>query len=90
MKNLKNLAKMLGYLSKKIMERNDSFQSKKAFVKMCEDCHNVYQKELDKLSKAKDSYFDSLNKTIEYYLNQKSLNKLKSNKVINELQNKKN
>ena len=86
---LRKFGKHAEYLAKKIMERNDSFQSKKLAVKMCDDCYNQYQKELDKLSKVKTSYFDSLNKIIEYYLNHKSANKLKSNKVINELKNKK-
>ena len=85
----RKFGKHIESLTKKIIEKNDAFQSKREAVKMCDDYNNIYQKELEKLSKTKNAYFDSLNKTIEYYLNHKFSNKLKNNKVINELENKK-
>ena len=49
-----------------------------------------YQNELTKLSQVKKSYFDTVNKTIEYYLIQKSSNKMGNGKIMAELENKKN
>ena len=83
------LYKSISFISKGILEKIDSYESKKLATKMCDECHKRYQTELNKLSMTKKSYNDIINKTIEFYLNQKYLHKSDSNKIKNELENKK-
>ena len=73
-----------------ISEKKDSYDSKRQAAKMCDECNANYQNELDKLGLIKKSYFDVLNKTIEYYLIQKFSNKIKNGKIKTEIVNRKN
>ena len=84
------LSKKIEKISKKILEKEDSFNSKRKAVQMCEECENNYQKNLEKLSQEKKVYFELINKTVEYYLNQKAHKKLQNNKTKKEIENKKN
>ena len=72
----KKLSKNINTIANNILEKEDSYQSKKQATKMCDECYKKYQNELTKLSQVKKTYFDTVNKTIEYYLIQKSSNKL--------------
>ena len=73
-----------------ISEKKDSYDSKRQAAKMCDECNAKYQNELDKLGLIKKSYFDVLNKTIEYFLIQKFTNKIKNGKIKTEIVNRKN
>ena len=88
--DFRKLSKNINSIAATIMEKNDSYQSKKQATKMCDDCYKKYQNELNKLSQIKKIYFDAMNKTIEYYLIQKSSNKLNNSKIATELENRKN
>ena len=88
--NFRKLSKSFNSIATSIMEKNDSYQSKKQATKMCDDCYKKYQNELNKLSQIKKIYFDVMNKTIEYYLTQKWSNKLSNSKIATELENRKN
>jgi glutamate racemase len=87
---LKKLSKNINSIATVIFEKNDSYQSKKQAMKMCDDCYKKYQNELTKLSQVKKIYFDTMNKTIEYYLSQKIANKIRNGKIDKELENRKN
>ena len=86
----KKLSKNINNIANNILEKEDSYQSKKQATKMCDECYKKYQNELTKLSQVKKTYFDTVNKTIEYYLIQKSSNKIGNGKIMAELENKKN
>ena len=86
----KKLSKNINNIANNILEKEDSYQSKKQATKMCDDCYKKYQNELTKLSQVKKTYFDTVNKTIEYYLIQKNSNKIGNGKIMAELENKKN
>ena len=73
-----------------ISEKKDSYDSNRQAAKMCDECNAKYQNELDKLGLIKKSYFDVLNKTIEYFLIQKFTNKIKNGKIKTEIVNRKN
>ena len=50
---LKKLSKSINSLATVIFEKNDSYQSKKQAMKMCDDCYKKYQNELTRLSQVK-------------------------------------
>ena len=87
---LKKMSKSINSIANLIYEKNDSYQSKKQATKMCDDCYKKYQNELTKLTQVKKIYFDTMNKTIEYYLTQKAANKIGSGRIDKELENRKN
>ena len=87
---LYQLSKNIDKIANKILEKNYSYVSKREAVKMCDECYKSYHNELDKLSLEKNSYFDIINKAVEYYLIQKTHNRLKNNKIKAEIENKKN
>ena len=87
---LKKMSKSINSIANLIYEKNDSYQSKKQATKMCDDCYKKYQNELTKLAQVKKIYFDTMNKTIEYYLTQKAANKIGSGRIDKELENRKN
>ena len=82
---LKKLSKNINSIATVIFEKNDSYQSKKQATKMCDDCYKKYQNELTKLSQVKKIYFDTMNKTIKYYLSKKIANKILNGKIDKEL-----
>ena len=86
----RKLAKNINNISKNILEKEDSYRSKKLATKMCDDTYKNYQSEIGKLAQVKKSYFDIMNKAIEYYLIQKNANKTGNSKIAAELENKKN
>ena len=86
----RKLSKNINKIATNILEKNDSYQSKKVATKMCDNCYKKYQNELTKLSQIKKVYFDVMNKTIEFYLIQKTANKLNNSKIAAELENRKN
>lgn len=86
----RKLSKNVNTIATNILEKLDSYQSKKVATKMCDDCYKKYQNELTKLSQVKKAYFDVMNKAIEYYLIQKAANKLSNSKIAAELDNRKN
>ena len=55
---------------------------------MCDDAYKRYDNELNKLTNVKKSYFDTMNKVVEIYINQKYNKKKDSNKSKQELNNK--
>jgi hypothetical protein len=82
------LAVNLGEIARKILEKKDTYESKIEPMKMCDDAFKKYDNELNKLSAVKKSYFDTMNKVVETYLNQKYSKKGESAKSKQELNNK--
>ena len=82
------LAVNLGEIARKILEKKDTYESKIEPMKMCDDAFKKYDTELNKLSAVKKSYFDTMNKVVETYLNQKYSKKGESAKSKQELNNK--
>jgi hypothetical protein len=78
----------LGEIAKKILEKEDTYNSKKEPTKMCDDAFKRYDTELSKLTQVKKSYFETMNKVVEIYLNQKYNKKKDNNKTKQELNNK--
>ena len=76
-------------LSENILDKKIGFESRKEANIICDNSYKIYQNDLTKLSQAKNIYFDTVNKSIEYYLTHKYANKLDSNKIKAELKNKK-
>ena len=91
MSNLfRKFSKSINIIATNILEKNDSYQSKKQATKMCDDCHKKFQSELTRLGQIKNNYNDTMNKAIEYYLIQNYSNKTNNSKIKAELENKKN
>ena len=65
------LAVNLGELARKILEKKETYESKIEPMKMCDEAYKKYDNELNKLANVKKSYFDTMNKVVETYLNQK-------------------
>ena len=82
------LAVNLGEIARKILEKKDTYESKIEPMKMCDEAFKKYDNELNKLSSVKKSYFDTMNKVVETYLNQKYSKKGESAKSKQELNNK--
>ena len=82
------LAVNLGEIARKILEKKDTYESKIEPMKMCDEAFKKYDNELNKLSAVKKSYFDTMNKVVETYLNQKYSKKGESAKSKQELNNK--
>ena len=85
---LNKLAVNLGEIARKILEKKDTYESKIEPMKMCDEAFKKYDNELNKLSNVKKSYFDTMNKVVETYLNQKYSKKGESAKSKQELNNK--
>ena len=97
-KTIKNefqkLAISLAELSRKILEKRETYESKKDAMKMCDDAYKSYDNELKKLESTKTSYFDAMNRVVESFLYQKygkKNNKSKQdyNKQLKNLEKKK-
>ena len=86
--NLKNLTKKTENLAVVIIEKNDTYQSRKRIMDICERDHKKYQDALTKLKNYKENYFDSINKAIEAYISNKLKGKVKkiNQKFINEIE----
>mgnify|MGYP002624855677 CR=1 FL=1 len=82
------LAVNLGELARKILEKKETYESKIEPMKMCDEAYKKYDNELNKLANVKKSYFDTMNKVVETYLNQKYSKKGENNKSKQELNNK--
>ena len=82
------LAVNLGEIARKILEKKDTYESKIEPMKMCDEAFKKYDNELNKLSNVKKSYFDTMNKVVETYLNQKYSKKGESAKSKQELNKK--
>ena len=82
------LSKNLGEIASKILEKKDTYESKKEPMRMCEDAFKKYDLELTKLSNVKKSYFDTMNRVVETYLNQKYSKKGENSKSKQDLNNK--
>ena len=85
---LVKLSNVIEELSNKILEKKDTYESKKPAAKMCDDAYKKFDLELAKLKGIKKSYFDSINKVVEAYLNQKYSKKGENTKAKTELQAK--
>ena len=77
-------------LSTELKEKMHSYNSKKRINEICDNSYKIYQNDLTKLSQIKNTYFDTVNKGIEYYLTQKYAKKLDNVKIKAKLENKKN
>ena len=82
------LANNLDVIGNNILEKKDAYESKIAAMKMCEVSYKKYDNELNKLTLVKKSYFDTMNKVVETYLNQKYGKKGESAKSKQDLNNK--
>ena len=82
------LANNLDVIGNNILEKKDAYESKIAPMKMCEVSYKKYDNELNKLTLVKKSYFDTMNKVVETYLNQKYGKKGESAKSKQDLNNK--
>ena len=84
----KKLANSLAEIPKNILDKEESFKSKMEPTKMCDNAFNRYNNGLTKLNSVKKSYFDTMNKVVELYLNQKFGKKGENSKSKQELNNK--
>ena len=75
-------------ISKRILEKKESYDSKKDATNMCADAGKKYDNELKKLNKVKDTYFEGINKVVETFLNQKYSKKGENQKSKQDLNNK--
>ena len=87
-KEFHKLSKKVGEIANKILEKKDTYESKKEPTRMCEEAFKKYDNELTKLSNVKKSYFDTMNRVVETYLNQKYSKKGENSKSKQELINK--
>ena len=91
-KRIKNelvkLSEVIEELSTNILQKKDTYESKKPAAKMCDDAYKKFDSELAKLKGIKKSYFDSINKVVEAHLNQKYSKKGENSKSKTELQTK--
>jgi hypothetical protein len=85
----KKLARGLNDLSRKILEKEESFQSKDLPTKMCDDAYKKYDNGLNKLANTRNSYFEAVHKVVESFLNQKYGKKGENSKSKKELESKK-
>ena len=84
----KKLSSSLGDIAKNILDKEESYKSKKEPTQMCDNAHYNYQNGINKLTSVKKSYFDAMNKVVELFLNQKFSKKGENTKSKQELQNK--
>ena len=84
----KKLSSSLGDIAKNILDKEESYKSKKEPTQMCDNAHYNYQNGINKLTSVKKSYFDAMNKVVESFLNQKYSKKGENTKSKQELQNK--
>ena len=75
--NLKKFADKLIKLSKTIDEKKCSYDSKNDVKIMCRNAFNKYEDSLKELNIKKSAYYESINQTIEQYLNNIYKNKRK-------------
>ena len=83
------LAKNLVKIADQIDIQKDTYNSQDGAMKMCEQANQKYKEHISKLGNIKTSYFDSIHKYVEVYLNYKYGKKAESNKLKHELENKK-
>jgi len=83
---LVKLSEVIEGISEKILEKKDTYESKKPAAKMCDEAYKKFDAELNKLKAVKKSYFDSINKVVESHLNQKYSKKGENSKTKQELQ----
>ena len=83
---LVKLSEVISGISNKILEKKDTYESKRPAAKMCDEAYKKFDAELNKLKVVKKSYFDSINKVVEAHLNQKYSKKGENNKTKQELQ----
>ena len=90
--NLKKFADNLISISNKIYEKECSYNSKKEVKKMCDESLEKYENSLGTLITKKNSYYDSINQTIEIFLNNKYKikDKEKDKNYKNAIETKKN
>ena len=84
----KKIAHNLNDLSKKILDKEESFKSKAEPTKMCDDAYKKYDNGLIRLANLRKSYFDTMHKVVESFLNQKYSKKGENSKSKKELNNK--
>ena len=77
--NLKKFEKILISISNKIYDKKAGYESKNVIKKMCEENLQKYENNLKILSVKKNSYYESINQTIEQYLNNLYKNNEKKN-----------
>ena len=85
---LVKLSEVIEELSGKILEKKDTYESKKPAAKMCDEAFKKFDSELAKLKGIRKSYVDSINKVVESHLNQKYSKKGDNSKAKAELQAK--
>ena len=89
-KSLNYLASTLYYISDKILDNKDTFDSKKPAKKICDDTNKNFKNALNELNKKKESYYDSINKGIEYHLSHLNAPSKAKDKYKEEIQKKGN
>ena len=82
---LVKLSEVIEELSGKILEKKDTYESKKPAAKMCDEAFKKFDSELAKLKGIRKSYVDSINKVVESHLNQKYSKKGENSKAKAEL-----
>jgi len=88
--SLKDMCKSIEQVAKQISEKQYAYDSRKAFIIVCEEDHKTYQEELNKLKSFKENYFDSINKAIESFvaIKIKGKDKKVNQKLLNDIENK--
>ena len=82
------LSKKIGEIANKILEKKDTYESKNLPTRMCDEAFKKYDDELKKLTNVQKSYFDTMNKVVEIFLNINYGKKGENTKAKTELKNK--
>ena len=89
-KSLNYLASTLYDISYKILDKKETFDSEKPAKKICDDTNKNFKNALIELYKKKESYYDSINKGIEYHLSHLNAPSKAKDKYKEEIQKKGN
>ena len=82
------LSQKIGEIANKIIEQKEIYESKNEPTRMCEEAFKKYDDELKKLTNVQKSYFDTMNKVVEIFLNIKYGKKGENSKAKADLKNK--
>ena len=89
-KSLKSLSRTLQFIASIILEKKEVFDNSKLARKFCDETNKNFKNALNGLSKKKYSYYDSINKAIEFHLSHLNVPSKTRDKNKEEIQKKGN
>ena len=89
-KSLKSLSRTLQFIASIILEKKEVFDTNKLGRKFCDETNKNFKNALNELSKKKYSYYDSINKAIEFHLSHLNVPSKTRDKNKEEIQKKGN